>query len=111
MFSGIRKYLRMTEEFQRDKQHTIHILKKPNLKIMCLAIPGKVIEITNGEDSLLRSGKISFGGAVKSINLSFIPEANEGDYVLVHAGFALSVIDEEEAQRTLDLLKQMGDIE
>jgi hydrogenase expression/formation protein HypC len=78
---------------------------------MCLAVPGKVIEIQNFEDSLLRSGKVSFGGAVKNINLSFVPEVKEGDYILAHAGFALSRIDEEEASRTLDILKQMGDIE
>ena len=77
---------------------------------MCLAVPGKIVEIT-GDDDLLRSGKVSFGGVVKEINLSFVPDAKEGDFVLAHAGFALSIIDDEEAQKTLDMLKQMGDIE
>ena len=77
---------------------------------MCLAVPGKIIEITES-DNLLRSAKVSFGGAVKTINISFVPEAKEGDYVLAHVGFALSVIDEDEANKTLEYLKQMGGTE
>jgi len=77
---------------------------------MCLAIPGKIIEI-NEADDLLRTAKVSFGGAVKSINISFVPGAKIGDYVLAHVGFALNIIDEEEAQKTMDYLRQMGDIE
>jgi hydrogenase expression/formation protein HypC len=74
---------------------------------MCLAVPGKIVEIISTEE-LLRSGKVSFGGVIKEINLMFIPDAKEGDYILAHAGFALSVINEEEARKTLDMLNQMG---
>jgi hydrogenase expression/formation protein HypC len=77
---------------------------------MCLAVPGKILEITEA-DELFRTAKVSFGGASKAVNLTFVPEAKIGDYVLVHVGFALNVIDEEEAKITLDYLKQMGDVE
>jgi hydrogenase expression/formation protein HypC len=76
---------------------------------MCLAVPGKILEITEG-DKLLKTAKVSFGGAVKDINISFVPEAKVGDYVLAHVGFALNIIDEEEAKKTMDYLKRMGDI-
>jgi hydrogenase expression/formation protein HypC len=77
---------------------------------MCLAVPGKILEITEA-DELFRTAKVSFGGAAIVVNLTFVPEAKIGDYVLVHVGFALNVIDEEEAVKTLDYLKQMGDVE
>jgi hydrogenase expression/formation protein HypC len=77
---------------------------------MCLAVPGRILEITDG-DELLKTAKVSFGGAVKDINISFVPDAKIGDYVIVHVGFALNIIDEEEAQKTMDYLNQMGDIE
>ena len=77
---------------------------------MCLAVPGKILEIIEG-DELLKTAKVSFGGAVKTINISFVPEAKIGDYVLAHVGFALNIIDEEEAKKTFEYLKQMGDIE
>jgi hydrogenase expression/formation protein HypC len=77
---------------------------------MCLAVPGKILEITECDD-LLKTAKVSFGGAVKDINISFVPEAKIGDYVIVHVGFALNVIDEEEALKSLEYLKQIGDIE
>ncbi len=73
---------------------------------MCLAVPGKVLTIT-GDDPLARSGKVSFGGVVKEVNFSCVPEAKVGDYVVVHVGFALSVIDEQEAQSVFDCLSQM----
>lgn len=75
---------------------------------MCLSVPGKVLSIEG--DDLLRSGRVNFGGIVKEINLSYVPEAVVGDYVLVHVGFAISKIDEEEAGRVFDLLKDMGDL-
>lgn len=65
---------------------------------MCLAIPGCVISI-DGQSSLLRTALVDFGGIRKVVNLAFLPEAEVGDYVLVHVGFALSCIDEEEAGR------------
>lgn len=76
---------------------------------MCLAIPGKIESIT-GEDPLMRMGKVNFGGIGKEINLAYVPEAEVGDYVIVHVGFAISVVDEEEANETLEYLRQIEDI-
>ena len=76
---------------------------------MCLAVPGKIISI-EGIDPMLRSGKVSFGGIIKNINLAYVPEAKIGDYVLVHVGFAISTIDEAEAQEVFEYLKQMGEL-
>lgn len=73
---------------------------------MCLAIPGRIVEITN-DAPLTRSGRVSFGGIVRNVNLSAAPEATVGDYVLIHAGFAISVVDPDEAARTLEYLGQM----
>jgi hydrogenase expression/formation protein HypC len=73
---------------------------------MCLAIPGKLIEISHDAEGV-RVGKANFGGIVKQVCLEYTPEANTGDYVLVHVGFALSMVDEEEAQRTYKLLEEM----
>lgn len=77
---------------------------------MCLAIPGEIIEITGG-DPLTRMARVSFGGVIREASLAYVPEAKPGDYVLVHAGFALQTIDEEEARRTLELIEQMGGAE
>jgi hydrogenase expression/formation protein HypC len=76
---------------------------------MCLAVPGKIL-IIEGDDPVFRSGKVSFGGIVKQINLAYVPEAKIGDYVLVHVGFAISIIDEAEAQQVFDYLRQMGEL-
>ena len=76
---------------------------------MCLAVPGKILNI-EGDDPLLRSGAVSFGGITKRISLACVPEAREGDYVLVHAGFALNVVDEKEAEEVFEYLRQMGDL-
>jgi len=73
---------------------------------MCLAIPGRVLEIF--EDHGLRMGRIDFGGTVKKACLEQLPEASVGDYVLVHVGFALSVVDSAEAERTYQLLQGLG---
>jgi hydrogenase expression/formation protein HypC len=78
---------------------------------MCLAIPGKITEIKKGSDDILLSGIIDFEGANREVNLSMVPDAKVGDYVLVHTGLAISVVDEEEAKATLDLFKQMEDFE
>ena len=75
---------------------------------MCLAIPGKIVSISGGEP-LLRNGRVSFGGIVKEVSLACVPEAGPGDYVLVHAGFAISTVDEEEAHRVFDFLRQMNE--
>ena len=74
---------------------------------MCLAIPGRVIRI-DAADAAFRLGTVDFGGVIKSISLSFTPEAQPGDYVLVHVGFALTVISEDEAQKTLAFLKDVA---
>ena len=73
---------------------------------MCLAVPGKLMSI-EGDDPLLRSGRVSFGGIIKEVNLSLVPEVAIGDYLLVHAGFAISTIDEEEANRVFSLLDEI----
>lgn len=78
---------------------------------MCLAIPGKITEITTELDEVFRTGKISFEGIIKEVNLSMVPEAKIGDYVMVHVGVAISIVDEEEAKKTYDILKQMGELE
>jgi hydrogenase expression/formation protein HypC len=78
---------------------------------MCLAVPGRVVEIMDGEDIAFRRGKVDFGGIKKEINLAYTPEAEIGKYVLVHVGFAISVIDEEEAKRVFQYLEQMGGLE
>lgn len=76
---------------------------------MCLAIPGEIMEILN-EDPLLRTGRVSFGGIIKEINLAYVPEAKIGDYVLVHVGFAINTIDEEEANQVFKYLEEMGEL-
>jgi len=76
---------------------------------MCLAIPGK-IESISGDDPLLRMGRVNFGGIIKEASLAYVPEAGVGDYVIVHVGFALSRVDEDEAQRIFAYLKQIGEL-
>jgi hydrogenase expression/formation protein HypC len=76
---------------------------------MCLAVPGKLLSIA-GDDPLARTGKVSFGGILKEVNLFCVPEAKIGDYVIVHAGLAISVLDEEEAARTLEYLQEIQEI-
>ncbi len=76
---------------------------------MCLAIPGKVIEIDAAVSPIM--GKVSFGGIKKEVCLELVPEVKIGDYVIVHVGFAISMMDEEEAQETLKLINEMNDLE
>lgn len=73
---------------------------------MCLAIPGRVVEFHNTEG--VRMSKVDFGGVTREACLAYLPEAEIGDYVLVHAGFAITKVDPEEAARTLQLLREMG---
>ncbi len=75
---------------------------------MCLGIPGKVIEVR--DDAGLTMGRVDFGGVRKEACLAYVPDVAIGDYVIVHVGFAISKVDEEEALRTLELLSQMGDL-
>ena len=76
---------------------------------MCLAIPGKIASIS-GEDPLMRTGKVDFGGILKEVSLAYVPEAKVGDYVIVHVGFALSRVDEEEAQQVFEYLREMQEL-
>ena len=76
---------------------------------MCLAIPGK-IESIRGDDPLTRMGKVDFGGIRKEACLAYVPEAKVGDYVIVHVGFALSRVDEEEAHKVFEYLKEMEEL-
>jgi len=76
---------------------------------MCLAVPGKILSI-EGDDPILRAGKVDFAGVTKRVNLSYVPEARVGDYVLVHVGFAISTVDEAEAVKVFDYLRAMGDL-
>jgi hydrogenase expression/formation protein HypC len=73
---------------------------------MCLAIPGKIAAIE--EKDGIRTGRVEFGGITRQVCLDFVPEAHEGDYVMVHVGFAISVVDKQEAERTYTLLESMG---
>jgi hydrogenase expression/formation protein HypC len=75
---------------------------------MCLAVPGKILSI-EGED-FARTARVSFGGIVKEVSLAYVPEAAVGDYAIVHVGFAISLVDEQEALLTFDYLKQMGEL-
>ena len=77
---------------------------------MCLAVPGKVVSI-EGDDPILRAGKVNFGGVIKRVNLSYVPEAKAGDYVIVHVGFALSIVDEKEAAQVFEYLKSVDGLE
>ena len=77
---------------------------------MCLAIPGKIESISVADDPLNRIGRVSFGGIIKEINLAYTPEAQVGDYILAHVGFAISVVDEEEAMQVFEYLKEMDEL-
>ena len=75
---------------------------------MCLAVPGKVLTIAGND--IDRAGRVSFGGIIKEVSLAYVPEARVGDYVLVHVGFAISVMDEAEAAQVFQYLKQIGEL-
>jgi len=76
---------------------------------MCLGVPGRIIEIY--ERNGLNMGKIDFGGVIREVCLSYVPEAQVGDYALVHVGFVLNLISEQEARETLDLLNEIASLE
>lgn len=76
---------------------------------MCLAIPGKILSI-EGDDPLMRTGKIDFGGVFKEVSLAYVPEAQVGDYAIVHVGFAISLVDEAEAQKVFEYLREMEEL-
>jgi hydrogenase expression/formation protein HypC len=76
---------------------------------MCLAVPAKIIDVyqSNG----LAMGKVDFGGVTQEVCLAYVPEAQVGQYAIIHVGFALHLLDEEEAQATLELLRQIGEFD
>jgi hydrogenase expression/formation protein HypC len=76
---------------------------------MCLGVPGKIIAIY--ESNGLKMGTIDFGGVTREACLAYVPEAKIGDYTIIHVGFALNVISEEDAQETLDLLREMAELQ
>jgi hydrogenase expression/formation protein HypC len=77
---------------------------------MCLGVPGKVVEIVENSPLGMSMAKVSFGGILKEACLAYVPEAQVGDYVIVHAGFALSKIDEAEAMEVFEMLKEMEEL-
>ncbi len=78
---------------------------------MCLAIPGKILAIEKTDDAVFQIAKVSFSGITKKINLGLVPEAKIGDYVLVHVGVAVSIIDEAEAIKTFNFLQGTGELD
>lgn len=76
---------------------------------MCLGVPGKVIEIRQ-DDGAMAMGKVSFAGILKDVCLAYVPEVKVGEYVIVHVGFAISAVDEDEAQEVFRFLEQMGEL-
>lgn len=78
---------------------------------MCLAIPGQIKTIESLHDGLVRMAKVQFGGITKEASLEMVPAAKEGDYVLVHVGVAISIVNEEEAQKTFEYLRQIGELD
>lgn len=76
---------------------------------MCLAVPGKIVSI-EGSEPLERTGKVDFAGVIKEISLAYVPEAGIGDYVLVHVGFAISLVDKQEALQTFEYLRQIEEL-
>jgi hydrogenase expression/formation protein HypC len=77
---------------------------------MCLAIPGKIISLSNEQNSLERTARVDFSGVTKEISLAYLPEAKLHDYVIVHAGLALSLLDEEEAAATLAAFSELDEL-
>lgn len=78
---------------------------------MCLAIPAKIISVSENDDSLQRMARVDFSGVMKDISLAYLPEAKINDYVIVHAGLALSILDEDEARITLAAFAEMNNVQ
>ena len=78
---------------------------------MCLSIPGKIVSVDDGAQGDLRMGRVAFGGITKEICLAYVPDAELGDYVIVHVGFAISKLDQEEARQVFSYLAELGDLE
>jgi hydrogenase expression/formation protein HypC len=77
---------------------------------MCLAIPGRLIEITSQPNEIFKTGKVSFDGVIKEVSLALVPEAEVDQFVLVHVGAAISVVNEEEARKTFEILEQLDEL-
>jgi hydrogenase expression/formation protein HypC len=77
---------------------------------MCLAVPGKIVEIEGSDDPLSRMGRVDFGGVSKKVALAYVPDVQVGEYVLVHVGFAIGKVDEEEAQKVFEYLREMDEL-
>ena len=77
---------------------------------MCLAVPGKIVSIDDSTPEL-RMAKVSFGGIIKDVCVQWLPEADIGDYIIAHVGMALNILDEKDALETLDLLREMGELD
>ena len=78
---------------------------------MCLAVPGKIVSVNADQpNQLMRAGRVNFGGIVKEINLAFVPEAQVGDFVIVHVGIAISIVDEKEAAQVFEYLSAMEEL-
>lgn len=77
---------------------------------MCLAVPGRIIGISENEDPLRRTGRVDFEGAAKEVSLAYVPEARIGDYVIVHVGVALGVVDPAEAEKVFSYLRGMDEL-
>jgi len=78
---------------------------------MCLAIPGQIISVSDNTDFLARTGRVDFSGISKEISLAYLPEAKINDYVIVHAGFALSIVDETEAKESLQAFEDLAEFQ
>ncbi len=74
---------------------------------MCLAVPGQIVSVTGVDDPLTRMAKVNFGGVIKEVSLAYVPDASVGDYVIVHVGFALNKLDEEEALKVLEAIQAL----
>ena len=102
--------LRPKDYLETGKPRRLRAVIAGRRVLVCLAIPGRITDIS-GDDPIMRVGRVDFGGVVKEINLAYVPEARVGDYVLVHVGFALTVIDEVEADRVFEQLSDIAEIE
>lgn len=76
---------------------------------MCLAVPGEVLDLSD-DDPLTRRGRVRFGGVVREVNLAYVPEVKPGDFVLVHVGFAITIVDPDQAARTFEYLAELGEV-
>jgi hydrogenase expression/formation protein HypC len=78
---------------------------------MCLALPGELLEIIEQPEQGARQGRISYDGVIKTADLAFTPEAQVGDYVIVHAGFAISVLDQQEAEASIKAFQELSELQ